>query len=252
MTRIWDRIKAVGHWARGDGLTPLGKAKLLTYSIVALFVATASFALAEFWSAAYACAIVAYPLLLSFFIYRWLAFVPPSQRGCDGAKNQFTSPSGELAVVVCHGCEAWGVIVRDEDKGQGKGVESLMERMKELVVTHQTNVPALAKEMMDVYESLEKDPDLTKDGYLGADITLPAITGTVPEGSALGGIEIPGLGTLRVGVPTTPPGAIPTSEEELAEFREWKRQRESGVEGEPPKPTEEQSEAVRDLMGDDR
>lgn len=136
------------------GLTPVGKRFLCIFAglLMSLIGFLAGWIIFSLFGM-----ILSTAALLNFWIMR----VPTE---CPGPKSIFTSPSGEMEIGLCYGCNSWRLDVRGETKGHDRGHESLIARLRDLASSHSKNLPHLAAEMRviaDHVEAMESlgDPD---------------------------------------------------------------------------------------------
>lgn len=232
-----DRIKGWGRsvlaTVRGDFLTYHGK--LLTL-IVGQFLAVGMGLIALLATGEIPAWILVfgYVFLVGYFIHQWLIFEAPNP--CPGPRNTYTSPSGEVVLFICHGCESWGVAVRGDEKGHGNGHKAMVEKLRALATTHQRNVPHLAQELHEAADNIESDGSLKmNERYEGivTDRTPEEIMEKVrerlqnapPSGSALTDAIHAAAEELGVGEKVSVAEAhVLVPESEFKEFLDYKQQ----------------------------
>lgn len=157
MNRIRRAARIALSQARGDWLTASGKLATLSYGAVACGIAY--FLTLPFVEEPQSYLVwAAFTLAVGYWATRWVLYEPKNP--CPGPRNLYTSPSGEVSVFICHGCESWGIAVRGEGKGDGQGVKDFAKRLRDLAHTHDRNVPHLASELRQAADSAEEDGSL--------------------------------------------------------------------------------------------
>lgn len=224
----WKGVKVWGRYARGDWLTKPGKALLIVSLGAALMFLNLVTAAPGQTLNGYG--FVGFMLVTGFWVSMWINFEPS---GCPGPRHVYSSPTKEVKIAMCHGCEGWAVIVRGEDKGKGNGKPALLEKLGKLAETHSRNVPEVAEELRQAAAKIDAAPDLTAhfDDQFNVDTGSPL--GDMPPQVAalLGGFGAIPIARLPIGE-----DSVPVNADEYRKFQEWQKEHGPGEQAAPPPP----------------
>lgn len=146
------RLKHWGRCIRGDYLTAQGKRLVLLGAITPAWVANI------IWGGIWAWIVIA--MFAAWLMSFWIT----ADTGCsDEDKQIYESPSGEAELIVCRGCESWMLRIRGDERGVGKGVDSLIKRLNDLSKSHQQALPVIAQELSQLAATVEEVGSLGKD-----------------------------------------------------------------------------------------
>lgn len=248
-----DRVKLIYKWAfyyaLGGPWTPPFKRTIIWMSCLAL-VAIGTIAFAVTGDISFYPTLPIYFLLLAFWLSLWLAVqpLPPNYKPCEGPRNVYGSPSGEMQLGICHGCESWALTIRGCEVGLGRGKDELVKRLNELEGQWGKDVPYIATELRECREGIEEEDDLTTDlmpdvpngGGGGLDVMGDAISAAMqqltdmPEGERkdVGPAQV--MQALAAAVGDNGMAAVMVPADQFAEFAAWKESQGESVDGNAP------------------
>lgn len=152
------RVKKLGRTLRGDDLSPAGKRLALLIALTPVWIASIV------WGGVFTWVVIS--LLAAWAISFWVTY----EHNCEGPKQVYCAPSGESEVAICHGCESWLLTIRGDERGGGKGAESLIARLRALSRSHSRDLPVVASELAHLADSVEKTGNLREEPDLGDDV----------------------------------------------------------------------------------
>lgn len=185
MDKLKDRAQTARnhflHYASGGDLTRRGKLRVVL--ICAVFFCVLNVVAIAADASNYTA--VLWVLLLAFYLACWVEW-EPQPFNCGGEKGMVTSPSGEIALGLCHGCESWVLLIRGDEVGMGKGRKSLLARLDKLASVWERNVPHVGSDLRFAYQAVAAAPDLKSEleslGETDADAPVEV---EVPEAVAM-------------------------------------------------------------------
>lgn len=245
MTKLRERANHVFrhyivYYAAADWLTLRGKRMVL--GIAALVLSSLQLVL---WAGGVETdwSIAIWVLLFGFYLAIWAVW-DPDARACPGPRNNYVSPSGEMSIGICHGCENWIIMARGEVVATGYKAKPLAEKLRELATSWSRNVPHVGAEMIQAAEKVEADGDLRTDHApslegmppiptLGEAMQTAADNAKGQSGDQMMASVIEELNKTMTGSPGVVGAAVMIPASEYAQFVKWRENNKQPEEAAP-------------------